>query len=1027
MVQSKDFYTLYQDTYTKYTEQYGKLVCVFLKKGSFYEFYGQEHPETQQQLNTAKEVLELFGIVIHVYPNEGPNGTTGYFGGVPEYTLDKWAGKLTKLGWTVVVIDEFKNGAGKVTKRDVSKVLSPGTHIESAEAIHSFFLTSLWMELDIDAPTFGVASADLTTGQVYLYEGKATGSSSLWHTDDLRHFFQVYPPKELVLYVRGGVLEQSEESLRRTLYLPTQPIHIREGSPQTQGALESVSTRETFLRDFFNPKSALPLRTWLHCSSDGSSLRERALCCLLRFAEDHAPSLASLLQSPTLWHPKENLQIINNALSQLNLVKLPGSDQPCVEDLIATPVTIMGKRSLSSYICTPLTNKSKIEERQSQIQWILESSPTMLKELQATLSLVFDLQRIHRTILRGALKAADIVQYHQSIVSLQYCIDLVKEIPSSNSPLVFKESLQKMIHSLETEVDIEKARLAIDNRDDLGFLSAQAGPETLKAENGCKLILEKANEWLSKLLITTGVSKEAVYFKPSETSQFLVHATKSATKQIQDFLKKQPIHDYTKLSIKSMSSNARIEHPYLEMLQADIDAARLRLVRCLAKEVPEVCIRYTTATRELWQPLEEWVIQLDITLSMAKTAKQQGWVKPFLEEGEQSKLSIENLRHPLIENQKRTSQYVTHNVQLGTPGAGNGWLLYGMNASGKSSLMKSIGLAVLLAQIGSYVPATKMTLVPFYKIATRILNQDNLWAGLSSFAVEMSELRDIFQVADEYTLVLGDELCAGTESISATSIVAAGIEWLHKANARFVLATHLHDLMRLDTITNLSALRIWHLHVEYDRVKDLLIYHRTLRPGPGSSMYGLEVAKALHLPFDLIESAFVFRRILTNTTSIESASSSSYNSETKRNICTLCKSPVNLEVHHISPQKDSIQQRNADGTDLNHIRNLITLCQACHDKEHSGQVHIGQVQDTSEGPIRPIQDLSQYMYTPKKEQSESSKKSDFTDEDLHAIKETRTIFHSLHPKLLSYQIMKDHGIVVSERQLKSLIQKGILN
>jgi DNA mismatch repair protein MutS len=129
-----------------------------------------------------------------------------------------------------------------------------------------------------------------------------------------------------------------------------------------------------------------------------------------------------------------------------------------------------------------------------------------------------------------------------------------------------------------------------------------------------------------------------------------------------------------------------------------------------------------------------------------------------------------------------------------------------------------------------------MMLRPFKKLATRILNQDNLWAGLSSFAVEMSELREILAVADDQTLVLGDELCAGTESISGTAIVAAGIQHLYKAGSRFVLATHLHDLMKLPKVTSLPCLKIWHLHVEYNPIKDLLIYHRTLREGPGSTI-----------------------------------------------------------------------------------------------------------------------------------------------------------------------------------------------
>jgi DNA mismatch repair protein MutS len=105
-------------------------------------------------------------------------------------------------------------------------------------------------------------------------------------------------------------------------------------------------------------------------------------------------------------------------------------------------------------------------------------------------------------------------------------------------------------------------------------------------------------------------------------------------------------------------------------------------------------------------------------------------------------------------------------------------LLYGINASGKSSLMKAIGIAVVLAQAGLFVPATYMVLKPFKTLATRILNHDNIAQGMSSFTVEMSELREVLRIADDKTLVLGDEVCSGTESISGTSIVAASLEHL---------------------------------------------------------------------------------------------------------------------------------------------------------------------------------------------------------------------------------------------------------
>jgi DNA mismatch repair protein MutS len=127
----------------------------------------------------------------------------------------------------------------------------------------------------------------------------------------------------------------------------------------------------------------------------------------------------------------------------------------------------------------------------------------------------------------------------------------------------------------------------------------------------------------------------------------------------------------------------------------------------------------------------------------------------------------------------------------------NGILLYGVNAAGKSSLGKALGLAVLMAQTGMPVAASAMTLVPYTGLFTRILGNDNLWAGMSSFIVEMTEFRSILRGAGPRSLIIGDELCAGTETASATSIVAAGIQRLADQNANFLFATHLHELQEI--------------------------------------------------------------------------------------------------------------------------------------------------------------------------------------------------------------------------------------
>lgn len=978
MVQSHEFYKQYQDTYNKYTELYGKHVCVFLKKGSFYEFYGQETP-TQEPLNTAKQVMEIFGIVIHIYPGDAPNGNTGFFGGVPEYTLDKWATKLTSIGWTVIVIDEIKTG-NKI-HREVTRILSAGTHIDSADSNSSFYLSSLFLKF----PNFGVATTDLTTGQVHIYEGSITGSSN-WHADNLRHFFQVYPPKELVIYSESV----QEDYLRRALHIPVSPIHFR----STYDIFESSTAREDYLRSIFQPKTALPLRTWLNTVNIEHA--EKSLCYLLRFTEDHAPNLANCLQVPRVWHPTQNVQIINNCLTQLNLIK--SSEQMCVEDLFISPITVMGKRGLREYLCTPLTNISILKERQQKLKWLFDSEQ---KDVKTALGLITDISRLHRSIQCGKINANNVISYNQSLQGALYLSEVLEKSP-------FNENLYAQINEalviFNTLFDIDKAKKSCDT---LGFLQQSSGQKSYEAEIKCQEILDRANEWLNTLLKACKIEDNSVYFKPTDKSMFLIHATKTSSKKIEAAIKAD--HQlYKGLIIRTLTSSSRIEHKFLDSLQADLDKAQAVLFRCLALEVPYACIEYSQKTSHCWQQIESWILNIDLSLSMSRTAFKYGWVEPTLIDGKSAALKIENLRHPLIEAQKTQSKYVTHSVSLGYED--NGWLLYGMNASGKSSLMKAIGITVLLAQIGSYVPATEMTLTPFHKIATRILNQDNLWAGLSSFAVEMSELREIFQVADNNTLILGDELCSGTESISATAIVASGIEWLHKAGSKFVLATHLHDLTKLDCITSLKSLSIWHLHVEYNHLKDILIYHRNLKPGPGSSMYGLEVARALHLPQDMIESAFKIRRKLTGETMIEDAQISNWNSDLIMKSCKFCGSFSNLHSHHNQERHEAVNNRNKDGTALHSLRNLTVLCESCHKKQHGSNESICSVIDTSDGPIIDIK--------PKE------KKALFTKKELEAIRIIRLASNNLPYKLLVFKLEKEHGIIITEKQLKILESQG---
>jgi len=375
-------------------------------------------------------------------------------------------------------------------------------------------------------------------------------------------------------------------------------------------------------------------------------------------------------------------------------------------------------------------------------------------------------------------------------------------------------------------------------------------------------------------------------------------------------------------------------------------------------------------------------------------------------ESASANFSLKQIRHPLVEASATRVSYVKHNVSLGCePGTDNGWLVYGMNASGKSTLMKATGICILLAQAGCYVPAQAMTLTPFQSVYTRILNQDNIHAGLSSFAVEMSELRDILRNADENTLVLGDELCAGTESISAQALVASGIQWLTKKQAKFIFATHLHDLATL-----VEGVTIWHLHVEYDPITKKLTYDRSLRPGSGSSLYGLEVARAMDLPFEFIEQAVKNREKIMGATSMDKAKSSAWNKEIVRKECEICKKAIvsELEVHHISPRASAVNQRLQDGSHMNDKRNLIVICQTCHDEIHADTIQLGEMKMTSDGPERVI------TY------STTTKKSKWSEAEMKIVMDTLQKYSSLSIKAIRARLSQQESIEIGETVLTKL-------
>ena len=952
-------YDEYVKSYKHYASIYGPQTALFFQVGKFFEFYDILDPETGEGQTSARKVIDFLGIKLTFKKASGPGNRDGIWGGIPTQSLHSFALRLTRENWTCVVIEETKEMGGK-KYREMTRILSPGTHVELVDQIQAetLYLASVYFEEAIwpsqEPPTFGATAIDLTTGETISYEGQAAGKSVSWTTDDLVHFFQVHPPRELIVFWKGDAIScPSENSLKGKLGLQTPLLHKRILSDSYLGALTNATVRESILQRMFRPKTMLPIYEYLHLRNRKQV--EWSLTLLLRFIEDHFPSMSEKLHSHTLWNPQESVFLGNNVLQQVNIL---GSNlEESVFGLFMNTYTLMGKRAMRMRLLYPITNVEKLKRRLQHIQTVYKLDEKTRQQIVLLFKQMYDLARLHRKIQTYKISASDILFLEQTYSSVLKLQGLLLNT-GLEMPVELIVALKQYIEVFHEHFDIAKAETCDENT---MFLPEKKAPRTTQVEKDLQGLKDEVTTLVETLRVWVGLPPEALKIESRETLLYCVVGSKTVMKQVEVKLQvPRQQHPYPNMSVSMKKSGANLNIPYLETIHMKVFEKREELQKTFSQELPGICQSLVDQYADFWEQLEGWIAETDVTFTLARVSKERGFCCPEYDEGESSAVEAHGLRHPLIEQSLGKVEYIKHDISLGYEECSLGWLVYGMNASGKSSLMKALGIAVLLAQCGTFVPATEFRLRPYRSIFTRILNHDNLWAGLSSFTVEMTELREILKRADKHSLVLGDELCSGTESVSATSLVAAGLEWLSQKESCFIFATHLHGLLALDSIATLQRLQIWHLRVRYEAAQDKLIYDRTLHKGPGSSLYGLEVARALNLPFEFLEKAQKFRHQLLGTTNEEGSLATMYNSAVFKKECEVCGCGITslLEVHHIRPQKDANNKGFfEDGSHKNARENLIVVCQKCHDKHHNSEIRIGKVKKTSDGEEREIQVL----------------------------------------------------------------------
>jgi len=843
----------------------------------------------------------------------------------------------------------------------------------------------------------GISNIDILTGKTCIFEFKETYLKTPTTFDELERFISIYRPSEVIVIAEGITNEEIDDIVNysgiQALTIHKINLTIDRTSIHSKQAINCE--KQIFQTELFNKF----YREIEHFIISENTYATQSLCFLLDFIYQHNPSLVNNIAEPTFENCSDRLILANHSLKQLNIIQ-DGyiGNFSSVEKLLNLCVTSMGRRHFSHLLLNPTTNCAVLKTEYDMIGYLIQMSyPKYVDDniacihFRKKLSLIKDLSKIRRQFVIKKITPQTIFYLHSNMKTIrelniderttEYIIEKIGTTYASASAsdilssFDIKRSCEELEQFIETHMNIPLCE-TIDtyNNFDINFIQREVDA-TL--DKHCKKLSDYTDQLESiRLFLNQIISKfeskekhtDYVKLHEPEKTQINLIATKRRCVILKKELYKNTVLTYIssydgvshtfQLACEGLSfvnqsgNNDCILLPQIQELCKNIALAKTQLKDIIYQiYLNSIVDAFSQQFSDKLEQIILFVTYLDVIHTKAFIAQKYHYCCPQIAktdtelndaENDKSFFSAKGMRHPLIEHLQQNEIYVPNDVSLGM-GSGSdidGMLLYGTNAVGKTSLIRAVGIIVIMAQAGLYVPCSSLIFRPYRYIFTRILGNDNIFKGLSTFAVEMLELRTILRLSNKNSLVLGDELCSGTESISAKSIFVAGVQHLLQKKCSFIFATHLHEIVDYEEIRTAKTLSLKHLAVIYNRENQRLIYDRKIRDGAGSNIYGLEVCRSLHLPADFIEAADKLRaKYNPSSGSLLSLKTSKYNSKKVRNMCEMCGGTMSTEVHHLVPQKMADFKGfiyNEDGAVFhkNHLANLKAVCEACHQLCH---------------------------------------------------------------------------------------------
>jgi DNA mismatch repair protein MutS len=763
--------------------------------------------------------------------------------GVPYHAAEGYIARLIRAGFKIAICDQMEQpGPGKkLVRREVVRVITPGTATDVAvlDARENNFLASVARHAT--GSPVGLAYVDLSTG-----EFQATEFSGPQADEALRDELVLLHPRETLLPRPQQLFETAKTSLL-------------EGAGGVESRLEDwIFQRdyaERILREQFgvveltgfglddHPQALAAAGAIVHY------LRENAARSADRSEPDAgnaAPSVEALQHLDRVRYYEQHDALILDPVSVRNLELLApifteesgrGSPATLIAVLDVT-VTGMGARLLRSWILRPLIDREAIEARLDAVTHLVQQT-VVRGEIRKELKGILDLERLTSRITLGLASPRELVALRRSLVQLPVLKNFLTPPPAGGSELLRHlhqeiDELTDVRERLERAIADEPPALATDpgmirsgyhgELDELRNLSQHskqiiaAMEERERKRTGIASLKIRFNQIFGYYI---EISKPNLSLAPAdyERKQTLVNAERFTSTELKEYERKILAADERILEI---------ERQLFVEVRSFVAAKAVRLRRTAAA-----------------------VAQLDVLTAIAKLGADRGYGRPeFNSAGE---LLIIGGRHPVIEEllRQKGERFVPNDLCF-EPGRQQLLLITGPNMGGKSTYLRQSALIVLMAQMGSFVPARQAKLPITDRIFTRIGASDNLARGRSTFLVEMSEVAAILNHATPASLVLLDEVGRGTSTFDGLSIAWAVVEHLQKhTRARTLFATHYHELTELADL--LPAVK--NVHVSVKETPSEIIFLRRVEPGSADKSYGIEVARLAGLPRSVVERA----------------------------------------------------------------------------------------------------------------------------------------------------------------------------